>query len=249
MLHYANQSINLYDIGTLIQLLGLGLLLSFIGLKKGFIYCIVSHGFYNLIVFLIISLYSNINPIILENDSYTAKIKRISIIQNKPTSNFFRKDSIQLNGSLSEILKYFAQENKDTIFKCEKSIYKYSLQVKIKTNSDTIKKELFNNLMNALRINKTISEERIYVLKIYSDDIYLQKTNTYKTTLNDFCIYLNNKFNKIIRLDSRQENKIIFISIDILSLKSIDDVNKFIELNHNMTIIDSGEKIYVTQLQ
>ncbi len=227
IMHYNNYE-SWARIFAIIQLIGLSLILCYIGMRFGFIYTIIGHFVNNLIALLLITIVFNTNYSgKFENTTYSAEITKISNLKFYNQTHWLFPDSIYTNGYITQIATELPPFKTDIIYKYSIADFnRYILSVKNKTGSNINKEQLFIDYINNTNLILDTTYTAAYTIKIldslklcsYKLSKSYQKTNIQSLTTSIRSIYelpivlernyINYNFNidwKILRIKSVQE--------------------------------------------
>lgn len=151
---------------------GMGFVFAWIGLRYKFVYCIIAHGLYNLLVTIIILGVPTWNTQTFRGDSYKAEISN-DMFSSGMVKVFCDEDSIQLYGSLPKIASDLAasigETDSDTIYfgYMKNDLKRYKFVVHPNSVKEKIDRRLLlSDFITQTKLNTDTVVEKAYILRI-----------------------------------------------------------------------------------
>lgn len=174
---------------AVIQLTGLAIILCYIGLRFGFVYCIIAHFFNNLIAILLLTLFISTDYSgTFENKTYNAEISKQSLFDTSYKQCLFSHDTISLNQHITNIAAKLYPFNNDTICKgIPNNFNKYKLNVTSKNNYNINRLQLHKDIIKQTNLVTDTFYKPAYVLHV-KDKEKLKNAPTEKNNTYSYCI-------------------------------------------------------------
>ena len=246
-LHLKNYVSSTFTIIACIQLVGFGMILSYIGLRFNFIYCIIIHSVYNLIAILpiMISFESDLLP--LNGKSFDATIEHVSIFTLSNKQDIIKNDTISITAIPVEIATKLNNFNKDTLYDylIQGQLVKKHLLAISKTDTQIDKKELLDNILKQFNIQSDTSLIQAYTLSVVDLD-KLRKTfvgnNYFLISLTGLVQSMRSKYDIPLILDDDFDDIIIEMDYKFIRLKDIEDISHFLLEKYGIFITQNNDK-------
>jgi membrane protease YdiL (CAAX protease family) len=167
LMHYHNYE-SWAKLFSIIQLIGLSLILCYVGLRFGFIYTILGHFINNLIALSMLTLFANSNYTCeFDGTTYNAKITKISSLEFSDQASWIFSDSISANGYITQIASELPSFNNTIIyFYSITDLNRYNLIVTQKSNDGINKDQLFKDYIKYTGLILDTAYSEAYVLDI-----------------------------------------------------------------------------------
>jgi len=242
LMHYGNIDSSLGLI-NLLPYFGLALILSFIGLRFKFFFCVLAHSAYNLIAMLPLIFFSNQNTssIQFENDTYTAELTKVPIFSSIEHKNIINHDTIDVIATLPELIPNITPFNNEVIYTSNvTSLNKYHLSAFSKPNKEISIEQLSEDLQKKANIGSDTIIIKAHVISL-NDSVSEPPNNHGLMTLYDLVDYLRMRKDLPVKLSQNiSSNKTIRFSTTILKM---DSHSKIIETLNNDSLLNiSPEK-------
>lgn len=227
LMHLNNYSSNIIKIVAMIQLLGLALFLSYIGMKFSFVYCIIGHSINNLIATIPMLVFAfNADTIQFENSTYKADLEPISIFSISPEQSERNLDSMIFTGNITSIASNLQPFNNDFEYTNSVSnLLKYKLRVLAKPDTTICFNQLNTDFLEKAKIQSDTTLKPSYTLSIF-DTIKLKSkpnNNYFLMDLHGLVQLIRLQNNLPLKTDKNYENKILFLDFSFLKNKNIND--------------------------
>jgi len=247
LVHFYNYSDSFTRLFSIIQLIGLSFIISYVGLKFGFWYCTLVHFLNNLIAMLILFIFLNTDYTgNFENNSYQAKLTKtpltdFSFGSMNVTSNKF----ISYNSHITKIAERVADHGSKTIFKSHiTNLTKYKFTAIAK--KDTInQKQLFDDIIKHANLKLDTTYEEAYIMSI-SDTAKLynikELENTYLSSMDVLMISIRDIYNIPLIIENSITYPMFNLDINVLQIKSKQDLIKHLRDEYGINIEKSVDK-------
>ena len=226
-----------------IQAFGLGIILGGIGLKYGFLYSLLGHVFYNLMVIIVLHFGSlNTDTQIWENDTYKAEIKSIGVINFENDSDTTKDNQTIITNQLPWIAVEFLGFNNDEYYKAEvKRPLLYKLRINIKDTSSFKKNQIIKELINDSLLTTDTTRKECYVISVEDTAKldYKPQSDYYCSTLQNTLNYFQLKNNILVKLKEEKYLKdFIYVKNEFIHQNTFKDGKEILE-NYGLKISDS----------
>jgi membrane protease YdiL (CAAX protease family) len=239
--HVHNFNDPMITLASLTQLFGVGLILSYVVYRFGILYAIILHAVNNTIAFLPLIVVSNTaEPIVFENESYTATLKPVSLFDFKESNTYDYNDSISITNSLTEIAVELAPFKSDLIYKSSTlNLANFNLKVLPKSNKTINSNTLFEDYLRVSKISLDTIYEPAYTLEQITNFQYQPSSEpTYKTKLFSLVRLIRAKYDIPLWIPSHLKDSIYTIDISTIRMSSFDDFRSYLEQNQGLRILD-----------
>lgn len=225
-----------------IQAFGLGIIFGGIGLKYGFLYSLLGHVFYNLMVIIVLHFSSlNTDTQIWENDIYKAEIKSIGVINFENDSDTTKDNQTIITNQLPWIAVEFLGFNNDEYYKAEvKRPLLYQLKINIKDTSSFKKNQIIKDLINDSLLTTDTTRKECYVISVEDTaKLKYEPQDYYRGTLQNTLNYIQLKNNIPVKLKEEKYLKdFIKVKMEFIHQNTFKDGKEILE-NYGLNISDN----------
>lgn len=250
IIHINNFNLPMIKFASIIQLIGLAFILSFIVKKFGLIYSIICHFLFNIVALapLLISFGSN-NTISFENESYHATLNKLSIFNSDENNSYYYSDSIDLRGHLSKLAIDIAPfEHKIIYVPSIDNLTKYNLKIKAKKGKSINNQQLFLDYLNIIKSKTDTLKKKAYLLSFDSSLIMDSDYSSYNTSLFMLVKHIDNKYNIPILLQENQKDTLLKIDLKTLKINDFSDFKLNLQ-KHNGVFINKSDSLNIKYIK
>jgi len=250
IIHINNYDIPMIKFASIIQLVGLAFVLSFIVKKFGLIYSIICHFIFNLIALTPLLITSgNNNTISFENESYYATLNKLSILNSAENISYKYSDSIDLNGHLSKLAVDIAPfEQKVIYIPSIDNLTKYNLKIKAKKGKSINNQQLFLDYLDIIKSKTDTLKKNAYLLSFNSNLIMDSDYSSYNTSLFMLVKHIDNKYNIPILLQENQKDTLLKIDLKTLKINDFSDFKLNLQ-KHNGVFINKSDSLNIKYIK
>lgn len=247
IMHFNNYSDTFTRIFAIIQLIGLSFIICYVGLRFGFLYCILVHFINNLLAMIVLFIFLSTDYSgNLENSTYQAQLSKTPLTDIKFRNfNFTGYDTITLNSHITEIAQSLAGDERNVIFRSYISnLIKYKFTAVAK--NDTInQKQLFEDLVKHANLKLDTTYELAYVLSI-SDTVKLnnieQFDNSYKTSIYSLMYSIREIYKLPVIIQNEDYNSLFNFDFKVLRIRDKEEFTKRLKDEYGINIEKSFDK-------
>ncbi|HNV82542.1 MAG TPA: CPBP family intramembrane metalloprotease [Tenuifilaceae bacterium] len=244
--HFDKFSLTIHAMAMFATLLGLALILSYIGLRKKFYFCIITHGAYNSLALLPIMIPTNSDIIFFKGESFDANIQKASPFNSKGNS-IISKDTIRYVDYLAKLVTQLTNYNNDTIYKTNiKDFSKYVLCVQSKEGRYININELHKKLVEIMHIQSDTSFVTPTVIRINTFDFLTrEEPHKMRTTLFSFVEQLREVFDLPFVLEEQYQDRLIMVDPNCFFKKNRSDLSVLLKSHYDIDIYND-DKMHIT---
>ncbi len=239
LIHILNYNAIWIKIVAVIQLFGFALILSYIGIRFKFIYCIIAHSIFNFIAIIPFINLTTIEPIVFENSTFKADLTELSIFSFQNQTGYVEEDSILVFGNLPSIATSLVSYSNDFIYLSNTNNFNsYKLIVKSKKDKHIDKNELLNDYINKTKLHSDTLYKKAYILS-YKDStkFVVNKSDGYFLhTISTLIDNIRFMYKIPLVMDNGLENKIFSMKLDYLKIKTFEETKAYLKINFNIDI-------------
>lgn len=243
LVHFENPVITMESIAMFASLFGFAIILSYLGLRKKFYYCIITHGAYNLLALILILFPVNTDALMLNSESFNASIKIKTLFTTKE-NNIITSDTIRLVGNLAELAASLPVYSNDTIYESNaKNFARYELYANSKNGKHINEIILHKKLVESMRIQTDTSYVSATAIRINNFDLLMSKEPPkMRTSLYSFIEQLREMYGLPFTLEELYYDRVIMVDLACLRQKNISDLSSFLKTNYDIDIYEANNK-------
>ncbi len=177
IIHYANYT-SWGRLFAIIQLVGFSFIICYLGLRFGFIFCILGHFINNLLAMLMLTLFiSKDYSGEFSNKTYSAEITKVSLFDMSRDFNYGGFDTLTYNGNITQIAELLTDFENSTFYKSQiSSLIKYRLIATANPDHKIDRKELLTDFLKHTGLKTDTTYEPAYILLV-TDSLRLTNPN------------------------------------------------------------------------
>lgn len=247
IVHFENFTDSYTRIFAITQLIGLSFIISYVGLKFGFWYCILVHFINNLIGMFILFVFLNTDYSgKFENTSYKAELSKIQLTDLTFGSTSIKGyDTSSANLHITEIARFLAKDEKEIIFKNQiTNLIKYKFTA-IAKDSSINHDQLFEDFIKYAKLDLDTSYEQAYTITV-SDTVKLKNIkpseNTYQTDIQNISYSIRSIYNIPLILSNEGKYPDFYFELKLLRIKDKDEFIKRISDEYGILIQKDNQK-------
>lgn len=242
LIHIHNYDSSIIKFGSIIQLFGLAMILSYIGIRISFYYCILGHSINNLIATIPLFMLSlHAETIHFENSTYNAVLIPISLFSISNEPNQINHDSITITGHISSIaadIQPFSNEFYYTNVATD--LFKYKLKVFAAPDTTICLNQISKDFLCKNKIQSDTTLKPAYILTIF-DTLKLNtkpSSNSFLMGLYELVEMIRQQNNLPLKMSNFYENIVLYIDNSLLEKKSINERKILLKENYGISISD-----------
>lgn len=239
-----------FHILTLLPLVGISLVFTYLALSYSLKTAIVGHSFYNVLAGLplILNIGVNTDSIKFESESYHAKLDIVSPYSLNNDVDFISNDSMVIFSTLPEMIPSIRLYNNELFYESQLgSLQKYKLTVLAKPQMKIDRQDLIENILTVSSIESDTSMVGAFMLNFGIKNTSAKRQDIYNVRLYDFIDFIKAKKGIPLKLDQNYENQKISVSSKFLHENDQEQIIRLLN-NEPFFTVSAYKKGEITQV-